>query len=365
MSTTVQSWRSLLGFSNLVSLPRLTAGIYALTRTLAPGKVIVPNNCCLAVVYGIILGGAEPVFCEVNLEDASLDAEACEELLQRTNAGMVVHVHSYGIYSNRQPIYQLCKRYGAFYLEDGASWFPPSRYELLDGSCLGLSFGHTKIFELGGGILCFAEPTLALEVEQIVDALPDFIDLNCDYDRIYREKIAWDGLPKSAHPDFLALGEKLRALWIGSNRRQISAPNLAQIQRERERRHELTNAFQEILSRYPIDLFRRNTLDFVWRFSFLSSNRWLIQSLLGASDFFVSRWYPPLDRFFPNYERSRSLRNSYQLGAGVFNVALSPDVTVEQIFRADQAFRSRPRLQKLLSSVKPLVGPIKDRFRKR
>lgn len=153
----VWSWQSLIGLSNLIWLPRLTAGIYALTSVMSAKKVIVPNNCCLNVVYGVLLGGAEPVFCEIDIKTGSLNVNACKELLERTKAEMVVHVHLFGLYSDRLPIYKLCRRFGAMYFEDGACWFAPvPQYEILPASCLGLSFGTKKIFELGGEVFCAA-----------------------------------------------------------------------------------------------------------------------------------------------------------------------------------------------------------------
>lgn len=210
----VLSWQSLLGLPNLIWLSRLTAGIYALTTVLNAKKVIVPNNCCLNVVYGVLLGGADPVFCEIDIKTGSLNVNACEELLERTKAEMVVHVHLYGLYSDRLPIHKLCRRFGAMYLEDGACWFPPvPNYEILPASCLGLSFGAKKIFELGGGrILCCADASLAYEVGKCLESLPEQTGVLPDYECVCNNIVAPDRLPASDKSDFLSLAFQFREL---------------------------------------------------------------------------------------------------------------------------------------------------------
>jgi hypothetical protein len=189
--------------------------------------------------------------------------------------------------------------------------------------------------------------------------------MNQSYDQAYNNMTACDGLPRSNQPAFSSLAENFKALWIGTSEHQALAPDRDRIQQEKHRRQELANAFADVLSPYRIDLFKRSPLDFTWRFSFLSTNRWLVHDLFGANGFFVSRWYPPLDRFFPNHERSRSLKNSNRLGREIFNIALPPEVTVERIQSAALTYRSRPWRQQLLSVAKPILGPVKDRLRKR
>ncbi len=47
MAATMDSfWRQYLVTDHIVWAPRLTAGIYAVTRALGARRVIVPNCCC-------------------------------------------------------------------------------------------------------------------------------------------------------------------------------------------------------------------------------------------------------------------------------------------------------------------------------
>jgi dTDP-4-amino-4,6-dideoxygalactose transaminase len=353
LQAAVLSWQSLLGLPNLIWLSRLTAGIYALTKVLNAKKVIVPNNCCLNVVYGVLLGGAEPVFCDIDIKTGSLNVNACEELLERTKVEMVVHVHLYGLYSDRIPIHQLCRRFGAMYFEDGACWFPPvPNYEILPASCLGLSFGAKKIFELGGGgILCCTDTSLACEVRRCLEFLPEQTGVLPDYESVYGKMVGADRLPLSDKSDFLSLAFQFRELWINNTGYSVDALSKSEVDDERRRRQDLAAIIAQELSEYRDDveiMFADTSLSFPWRFSFLTKNNGLVRRLFGENGFFVSRLYPPLDRFFPTFERSECLDNSYRCGAEIFNIPLDAGASIDRIKRAFMAYRRPPLKRRLI-----------------
>ena len=351
LQNTVWSWQSLIGLPNLIWLPRLTAGIYALTSVLSAKKVIVPNNCCLNVVYGVLLGGGEPVFCEIDIRNGSLDVNACRELLERTRAEMVVHVHMFGLYSDRLPIHECCARFGALYFEDAAAWFPPvPNYEVLPGSCLGLSFGEKKIFELGGGgILCCADESLAREIEECLESLPVRSGTLPDYGSVYSSMVGRDGLPVSDTPEFSSLAFQFRELWINKTGFFVNAFSKSRVEEERLRRRALSAAITQELSAYDdIETLADTLFDFPWRFSFLTKNSGLVERIFGERGFFVSRLYPPLNKFFPKFDRSQRLENSYRCGAEIFNIPLDSGVGIDRIKRAFVAYRRSPLERKLI-----------------
>ena len=351
LQNAVRSWQSLIGLPNLIWLPRLTAGIYALTSVLNAKKVIVPNNCCLNVVYGVLLGGAEPVFCEIDIKNGSLNVNVCEELLERSKAEMVVHVHLFGLYTDRFPIYKLCRRFGAMYFEDAACWFPPvPSYEILPASCLGLSFGAKKIFELGGGgILCCADASLAYEVGKCLEFLPEQAVTLPDYESVYGHMVGPDRLPASDDSDFSRLAFQFRALWINKTEYFVNALSKSQVDEERRRRRDLSAAIAQELSQYDdVETLAATSFDFPWRFSFLTKNSGLVERVFGENGIFVSRLYPPLDRFFPKFERSPCLDNSYRCGAEIFNIPLDAGVGIDRIKRAFVAYRRSPLKRRLI-----------------
>jgi DegT/DnrJ/EryC1/StrS aminotransferase family len=251
----LRSWRTALDAPNFVWSPRLTAGLYAVAAVLEAKTVIIPNICCPAVVYGIILSGAKPAFCEIDPLSGALDLDACEKLLTSTKADMVVHIHPFGLYSDRDALHERCRRRGAFFFEDGASWFPPTpKYELKAGSCLGLRFGWSKIFDLAGGsLLAFEDTPLAAEIENFLHRLPPppVHDIRRDFERRFNAMATNDGRQQPIETDLSTLAEAFRSHWIGNTQNLVRAPNTERIQGERRRRIELADAFSELLPDIP------------------------------------------------------------------------------------------------------------------
>lgn len=330
----LRSWRLLLHAPHLVWSPRLTAGIYAVTRILDAKAVIIPNVCCPAAVYGIILAGAEPVFCETYLSGA-IDPDACEILMRATNASLVLHVHPVGIYADRTAIHKLCQRYNAFLFEDGASWFPPKPdYEILESSCLGLSFGWHKMFDLGGGsLLALGDGLLADELRRFLRFLPAAPekDMLQNYQTRYDELVTRGGPKEAVRVDLSILAKTFEPFWIGNTPYFASAPQPQFITNERRRRVEIYTALYDMLQHFPTVCFDTCTLAFPWRFTFLSNDPSVAEDLFQANGLFVSRLHPVLDQFFPQFRRSVRLEHSRQVAAHIYNIDLSPAITIETI----------------------------------
>jgi selenocysteine lyase/cysteine desulfurase len=297
----------------------------------------------------VLLGGAEPVFCEMDLESCSLSVDACEKLLCQTKAEMVIQIHFFGIYSDRLPIYKLCERFGAFYFEDAAGWFPPvPDYQALPSSCLGLSFGHAKVFALGGGgLLCCAEASLARDLEQCLKGLPEYRDEASKYEAVMRKLAGANGLPNGVRSDCSRLAFEFKELWIGKTGFIANAPNETEVNAEKARRRELTEALTAELSKCDVNFFAENSLTFPSRFSFLSKDN-LLRDALSFNGIFVSRLFQGLDMFFPSYGRSECLENSRRMGDEILNVSLHDEANLERIRRAFIFYRFSPWKRRFL-----------------
>lgn len=315
---------------NISRVPRLTAGIYAVTKILSPKYVLVPNNCCPNVVYGIVLAGSEPVFCEVNKERCSLDEHSCRDLMDRYEVEMVILVHMYGLYVDRDIIHSLCRQHGAFIFEDGGLWFPPrSGYTVLENSCLGLSFGKKKIFDLGGGgLIISSNSEMAAEVDRVIESLPGIPNQISDYGAEYYRVVGGDGLPKENGFDCTYLAKKYERYWLGRSKpANDHIVDHLWVESEKARRDELVGCYKEILSGFEnIKFFVTHKLDMPWRFSFLHKDARMFASKLRKEDVQISHWYPPLDRFFPKFKSSKDLSNSYRIGTDVCNLWLDQSI---------------------------------------
>jgi len=342
-SATTTFWESWLGHG-LVWAPRLTAGIYALARVRYAKRVVVPNNICPSVVHGILLAGAEPVFCEIDLANGGLCPQACAQLLLQFKVDMIIHVHLYGLYTERQEIHQLSRQHGAFFFEDAGLWFPPQLgYELLPESCLGLSFGAQKTFDFGsGGVLRFADPVLAKEVTAVLNRAPGRSASAAGYAEAYSAMLEDDGLPKRRGMDFSSLAERFREHWIGA----VPLPDICltreKVEAARGRRLSLASSYRKILAPLNASFLAEHPLDFPWRFSFLIDGAERFVPFLEERGIPAFRRYPPLDIFFPGFAKSRDLQNSHRLGAQVCNLLVDDTVSPKHLSGLAQAVTDYP-----------------------
>ena len=114
--------------------------------------------------------GLEPVFCDVNPVDFTMDVTKIEELItDRTSAIMPVHV--YGNICNVDEIQRIADKYGLKVIYDAAHTFGV-RYKdrgiasFGDVSCF--SFHATKVFNsIEGGAACFKDKDFGLELYRL------------------------------------------------------------------------------------------------------------------------------------------------------------------------------------------------------
>lgn len=140
----------------------LTNGHMALELTLQAmnlqGEVITTPFTFASTTHAIVRNGLEPVFCDINPYDYTMDASKIEHLItDRTTAILPVHV--YGNVCNVEEIERIAQKYGLKVIYDAAHTFGV-KYKgkgigtFGDASCF--SFHATKVFNtIEGGAVCF------------------------------------------------------------------------------------------------------------------------------------------------------------------------------------------------------------------
>lgn len=142
----------------------LTNGHMALELTLQAmnlqGEVITTPFTFASTTHAIVRNGLEPVFCDINPDDFTIDVSQIEQLItDRTSAILPVHV--YGNVCNVEEIERLAKKYGLKVIYDAAHTFGVKYKEdgigaYGDASCF--SFHATKVFNtIEGGAVCFKD----------------------------------------------------------------------------------------------------------------------------------------------------------------------------------------------------------------
>lgn len=124
------------------------------------GEVITTPFTFASTTHAIVRNGLQPVFCDINDRDFTIDAEKIENLItDRTCA--IVPVHVYGNICDVEAIDRIAKKYGLKVIYDAAHAFGV-RYKdsgiasYGDVSCF--SFHATKVFNtIEGGAVCFSD----------------------------------------------------------------------------------------------------------------------------------------------------------------------------------------------------------------
>ncbi|MCM1048302.1 MAG: DegT/DnrJ/EryC1/StrS family aminotransferase [Clostridiales bacterium] len=156
--------RELKEYLNVPNIDLLTNGHMALELAMQAmnlhGEVITTPFTFASTTHAIVRNGLEPVFCDINPDDFTIDISKIEALItDRTCA--IVPVHVYGNICNVKEIERIARKYELKVIYDAAHAFGET-YEgegvgaFGDASCF--SFHATKVFNtIEGGAVCFSD----------------------------------------------------------------------------------------------------------------------------------------------------------------------------------------------------------------
>lgn len=124
------------------------------------GEVITTPYTFASTTHAIVRNGLTPVFCDINPDDFTIDADKIEELItEKTSAILPVHV--YGKICNIEKIEEIARKYNLKVIYDAAHTFG----ETYKGEGVGnfgdasiFSFHATKVFNtIEGGAVCYKD----------------------------------------------------------------------------------------------------------------------------------------------------------------------------------------------------------------
>lgn len=134
------------------------------------GEVITTPFTFASTTHAIVRNGLDPVFCDINPNDFTIDASKIEALISdRTSA--IVPVHVYGNVCNIEEIERIAKKYGLKVIYDAAHSFGENYKgqgigNFGDASCF--SFHATKVFNsIEGGAVCFKDEVLGKQLYRL------------------------------------------------------------------------------------------------------------------------------------------------------------------------------------------------------
>ena len=134
------------------------------------GEVITTPFTFASTTHAIVRNGLEPVFCDINPNDFTIDTSKIENLItDRTCA--IVPVHVYGNICNIEEIQRIANKYGLKVIYDAAHTFG-IKYKgkgigtYGDVSCF--SFHATKVFNsIEGGAVCYHNKDFGLNLYRL------------------------------------------------------------------------------------------------------------------------------------------------------------------------------------------------------
>jgi len=120
-----QKWSSWLGvdksiFCNSGSSANLLM-LWALVeanRITKDSKIVIPSTAWATDLSPVIQLGMNPILCDVNLEDLSVNLNHLEQIFKETKPEVLLLVSVLGLVPNMERIVELCKKYNVILLED-------------------------------------------------------------------------------------------------------------------------------------------------------------------------------------------------------------------------------------------------------
>ena len=331
-----------------IIVSRGTVAVYLALKALGykTGKIIVPSNICLGPLNAVLYAGLEPYFCDVTLKDFNLDIDQLEQILKiQGDVRAVLLPHMYGHPTDIDRIVQLAQKYKVKLIEDAAQALG-GEYK---GQSLGsfgefsiLSFGHTKILDVGGGgALLFDRKEYLSDIQQHIRRLPwkvkGYKMLAEQYRKLYyalapyvQEDYTWGPLYYTFPYIFKELYlfqdisiDFLRKLKTG----------LKTLKHIVERRNENAAHYIRHLRHPSIRHPQYQWSGVFWRYSFLIrySQQQEIAKKIRQNGVDISNWYPPAHYFFQM--QPQRLKNAEYIGRHVFNLWVGPDYSLRKIER--------------------------------
>ena len=127
------------------------------------GEVITTPFTFASTTHAIARNGLTPIFCDVNLDDYTMDADKIEALITDKTVA-IVPVHVYGNMCDVEKIDAIAKKYNLKVIYDAAHAFGV-KYKGVSSANFGdasmFSFHATKVFNtIEGGAVCFKDDSL-------------------------------------------------------------------------------------------------------------------------------------------------------------------------------------------------------------
>lgn len=152
-----------------IMVPNGTLSLFIALKILGIGsgcEVIVPDFTFVGSATSVVLTGAKPVFCDVNIDDFNINIESLKKSISK-NTKAIMPVHIYGQSANMDEIMEVAKEYNLYVVEDAAQGIGATykdKHLGTIGNIGSISFYADKTITTGeGGAILINDDILASE----------------------------------------------------------------------------------------------------------------------------------------------------------------------------------------------------------
>lgn len=277
-------------------------------------KIALPSIACVSVLHSVLLSGCTPIFVDVLSDTGLLDTSHLAALCaQDPEIDAIIAVHLYGFVLDMEPLLAISRKFGLSLIEDFAQC-QGSRYSnnqpvgsLGDFSIV--SFGHTKILDVGGGGLLLTNNKhsyqKALHISRQYACLSQVHRnfLSDQFRQTYYQLYDQNECNKSLLMRIGDMAYSYQGLYLrqGSpDEFQYLLKQLPDLDDNASRRRLIWSIYYNSLKTLDcIEIPLLNEGGVPWRFTFTArkTERDRIVTFLRSHNVDVSTWYPPLFRF--------------------------------------------------------------------
>lgn len=309
-----------LGVKNVSLFTNGHMALYTAIRSLElTGEVITTPFTFVSTTHAIVQNGLTPVFCDINPDDYTIDANKIESLITNKTSAIVA-VHVYGNVCNVEKIEEIAKKHNLKVIYDAAHAFgveyngvPIGNY----GDISMMSFHATKVFHtIEGGALLYNDNSL----KEKIQSLRNF------------------GMISQEECNYIAMNTKMNEFQAA-----MGICNLKYIDKEIEKRRKVVERYQENLKEikgikywkaqenvksnyiyFPIIV---NEKDF-------GTNRDKIVDVLKNENILVRKYFYPITSEFNCYKKySGTTPIAKKTSQSVLTLPLYADLSVEDVDR--------------------------------
>ena len=339
------------GRAHCIYTGRGATAIYLGLRALSAGsgQVVMPSTLCSSPANAALYAGCEPRFCDVALDDYTMDPASVEAALDDSDSPVaIIAVHMYGYPANMSKLAEIARRRGVVLIEDAAQAVGGA----YQGRRLGsfgdmsvVSFGHTKILDVGsGGAVLTDDADLARRIRLVRGEIGRESGFDRreydDYRTVYYTLRDLARRNPRLNDLFLPLPAIYRDMYLvgcSDAAAEATLQRLPEIETSVEQRRANAQLYAGRLVHPQIRLPCYGEGGAPWRFSVLLNAP--IQdrtaTLIRAAGIDVSSWYPGLHRWYQagKAQLARGVRfpNAEYIEDRVLNFWVDPGLDARQI----------------------------------